>query len=54
MFGDYQQWLRETGALYDQIVANFYRALTERDKAFLKACRVGLFGDNRPAYRKDL
>jgi hypothetical protein len=54
MFGDYERWRQETGALYDQIIGNFYRDLNQQDKEILRGMRISPFGDNRMPYRKDL
>lgn len=45
---DFTRWLEETGLLYDQVVARFYRALTDADHNFLEGYQVDVFGDNRP------
>lgn len=48
MYGDFEKWHHDTGLLYDQVVANFYREINDGDKAWLAGLRIGLHGDNRP------
>lgn len=52
MYGDFQQWQRETGLTYDQVLGDFYRALTAEDKQWLASLHVAPFGDGR-AWRRN-